>query len=131
MTERIRFAVLFFVIVLALTALASLPASADAGGAIVYTWDGPVAAALTWGIPLTNTVSVDGLVATDGRYGVAVSAPLSALTDPLAKACGFEWSDAFRAVTTHTQTGPAALTEKAQWRDVEFGWLVRWTAFAF
>ena len=131
MKERVQFAGTFLLVVFLLVAFASAPAAADAGAAIVYTWDGPVVAALTWGCPLTETVRVDGLGATDGRYGLALSVPLSTVTDPLAKACGFKWSAAFQAIAHNTATGPAALTEKAAWREVEFGWLVRWTAVTF
>lgn len=107
------------------------PVRADTGVSFVYTADRELLRpALSWTIPILTApqLTADGLVTSDGRYGVGVATPVTTLTDPL-----WAWTDAqpsaeFAALLKAVSVGGAALTTNL--RDFEGGLYVRVTAFA-
>jgi hypothetical protein len=106
-----------------------------ASGGVIYTQDGSVAFSASWGVQLTQAPGVslkaEGLLASDGRYGVALVTPVATVTDPLGRALKLNWGDAFQAIANHTSFGPALLTDKPDWKAVRLGIALEWQALDF
>jgi len=107
------------------------PVRADTGVSFVYTTQRELLRpALSWTIPILAApqLTADGLLTTDGRYGVGVATPVTTLTDPLWRVMGAQPSAEFTALLKAVSVGGAALTTNL--RDFEGGLYVRVTAFA-
>lgn len=128
-------AVSMLLVILVLSCLPYVRADTGPGGAVIYTGSGPITVAATWSIGLTQAPSVPitatGILALDGRYGAGVTVPLSYPVGWLADRAGIRLSDGFQTVLANTDAGPAALTDKFEWQSVEWGALIKWTAYRF
>lgn len=108
------------------------PVRADTGIGFVYTTQRELLRpALSWTIPIlaAPALTADGLLTSDGRYGVGVATPATTLTDPLWRLTGAQPSAEFTALMRAVSVGGAALTTNL--RDFEGGLYLRVTAFAF
>lgn len=108
------------------------PVRADTEIGFVYTTQRELLRpALSWTVPVLTSppLTADGLLTTDGRYGIGVATPMTTLTDPLWRLTGAQPSAEFTALLRAVSVGGAALTTNL--RDFEGGLYLRVTAFAF
>ncbi len=133
---RTRLLVLALLVILS-GALCLTPARAEPGGgfAIVYSFSGEVLRpAVSYSLPLTNApnvpVTADGLVLSDGQYGLGLATPLPTLTDPLFGWCGVKPSEGFTNILNACNVGFAVLAQQTldKW---DGGPYLRVTAFSF
>jgi len=107
------------------------PVRADTGVSFIYTAERELLRpALSWTIPILASpqLTADGLLTSDGRYGIGVATPMTTLTDPLWAWTGAQPSGEFTAILRAVSVGGAVLTTNL--RDCEGGLYVRVTAFA-
>lgn len=120
MRERVEFAVLFMVVVMAVVLALSAPAGAETGVGLFLT-RGQTNLGMSWSVPLTQSPSVpvlaDGLVAGQS-YGVGVAVPLTTISTPLLGALGLRPSAPFEQALEAVQVGGAVLTENMKSFDV-------------
>jgi len=103
------------------------------GAGFVYTFSGDfVRPSLNWTITLTKApsilVSADGLLTTDGTYGLGVSTPIATITDPFFRLVHVYPSDSFQQVLGTVSIGGAVLTENL--RDFDGGLFAKVTVFS-
>jgi hypothetical protein len=137
MKDRVKFAVVFLLVVAALTLVATLPAQAEGSAGIVLTKNGRISAEASWSVPLTKAPApqfcASGLLTSDWRVGISLNTPVATVTDQIAKWCNFQWGDTFQAVAENTSWGPAYLvkTDDNLTEDGELGLYVTWKLFSF
>jgi hypothetical protein len=132
--------VLFLTVILAVGLLLGQTtpgvAAPNVGGgfALIYDLRGEVLRpAVTWSLSLTKAPSTpliaDGLLVSDGRYGVGLTTPLPTLTTPLFKAVGVTPSETFEGILNAVYVGGAVLGTGLD--DMDGGVYARVTAFSF